>query len=376
MLMALIRKRLEKFPAVALLGPRQCGKTTLAKRIGGVYFDLEQEGAAAQLDAQWDKLTAGREMIVLDEAQSVPEVFPRLRGAIDADRKRSGRFLLLGSVSPALMKNVSESLAGRLAVLDLSPFILPELSPDRMDDLWLCGGYPEGGILDEAMFGPWQDSYMKVLVQRDLPAWGLPAKAQTTERLARMLAARHGQILNASHLGSALALDAKTVARYCDYLEGAFLIRRLQPYFANISKRLVKSAKVFWRDSGLLHALMGVVTIEELFSQPWVGHSWEGFVIEQTLGALTAVGKRAQAYFFRTSDRHELDLVLDWGARRWAVEIKITSNPSRGMIDKLNKTADLIDADRRVLICRIAKPFKNDKLLVTNPTAWLEELIG
>lgn len=371
----LIRQRLDKFPAVAILGPRQCGKTTLAKQIGGTYFDLEQEGSHAQLDALWNKLMAGRDLIILDEAQSAPALFPRLRGAIDEHRKRNGRFLLLGSVSPALMKNVSESLAGRLAVVELSPFILPELPHNRMDDLWLFGGYPQGGILDKALFGPWQDSYLKVLIQRDLPAWGLPAKAKTTERLVRMLAALHGQTLNASQLGSALALDSKTIANYCDYLEGAFLIRRLQPYFANIHKRLVKSAKVFWRDSGLMHVLSGINNIEQLFSKPWVGHSWEGFVIEQTLETLAAVGKRAQPFFFRTSDGYELDLVLDWGDQRWAIEIKLTSNPSPDMIARLNKVADMIDATRRILVCRAARPIQNDTLLVANPTTWLKELV-
>ncbi|MCE5325914.1 MAG: ATP-binding protein [Planctomycetaceae bacterium] len=371
----LIRQRLKKFPAVAILGPRQCGKTTLARQIGGAYFDLEQEGSRARLDAQWNKLMAGRELIILDEAQSAPAVFPRLRGAIDDRRTHNGRFLLLGSVSPALMKNVSESLAGRLAVVELSPFILPELPANRMDDLWLCGGYPQGGILDKAMFGPWQDSYLKVLIQRDLPAWGLPAKVKTTERLVRMLAALHGQILNASQLGAALALDNKTVAGYCDYLEGAFLIRRLQPYFANIHKRLVKSAKVFWRDSGLLHSLSGIGDIEQLFSQPWVGHSWEGFIIEQTLETLAAVGKRAQSFFFRTSDGYELDLVLDWGTTRWAIEIKLTSNPSTDMIARLNKTADMIAAERRILVCRTAQSIETDNLLVANPAAWLKKVV-
>jgi hypothetical protein len=372
---SLIRQRLGKFPAVAILGPRQCGKTTLAKQIGGTYFDLEQEGSQAQLDAQWNKLMAGRELIILDEAQSAPAIFPRLRGAIDEHRKRNGRFLLLGSVSPALMKTVSESLAGRLAVVELSPFIMPELPHNRTDDLWLFGGYPQGGILDKAMFGPWQDSYLKALIHRDLPAWGLPAKAKTTERLIRMLAALHGQTFNASQLGSALALDSKTVASHCDYLEGAFLIRRLLPYFANIHKRLVKSAKVFWRDSGLMHVLSGVNNIEQLFSKPWVGQSWEGFVIEQTLEALAAVGKRAQAFFFRTSDGYELDLVLDWGNERWAVEVKLTSNPSPDMIARLNKVADMIDASRRILVCRAALPIENDTLLVANPATWLKKLV-
>ncbi len=372
----MIRSRLSKFPAVVILGPRQCGKTTLARELGGAYFDLEQTGARALLDANWNKVVGGRELVVLDETQSAPDIFPRLRGAIDEQRDRNGRFLLLGSVSPALTRNASESLAGRLAVVELSPFIVPELGAGRTDDLWLCGGYPQGGVLDRAMFGPWQDSYLKLLVQKDLPAWGLPAAAATTERLLRMLAALHGQTLNASRLGAALALDGKTVASYCDYLEGAFLIRRLQPYFANIRKRLVRSAKVFWRDSGLLHFLLGVSEFGQLFSQPWVGQSWEGFVIEQTLAVMAAADRRAQPFFFRTSDGYELDLVLDWGTERWAVEIKLTSDPSPDMVGRLNKTADMIGAARRVLVCRTARTIDADALLVTDLPGWLERVAG
>jgi predicted AAA+ superfamily ATPase len=373
--LGLIRQRLRKFPAVGILGPRQCGKTTLAKELGGEYFDLEQQGEQARLDAGWDSLMARRSLIILDEAQSAPAVFPRLRGAIDS-RRRNGRFLLLGSVSPALVKNISESLAGRLAIVELSPFIQPELPAARMDDLWLMGRYPQGGILDKTMFGPWQESYLKTLIQRDLPDWGLPAKPRTTERLAHMLAALHGQIFNASELGASLSLDSKTLASYCDYLEGAFLIRRLQPYFTNIHKRLVKSPKVFWRDSGLLHFLLGVRDMKHLFAQPWVGHSWEGFIIEQTLATLAAAGKPVNPFFFRTSDGYELDLVLDWGASRWAVEVKLTSNPSPADVQRLNKTADMIDAEKRILVCRIAKPIQTDMLLVTHPTDWIRKLIG
>jgi predicted AAA+ superfamily ATPase len=272
------------------------------------------------------------------------------------------------------MRNVSESLAGRLAVIELSPFIAPELPAKRLDDLWLCGGYPQGGILDKTMFGPWQDSYLRLLTQRDLPDWGLPAKPRTTERLMRMLAALHGCNWNASELGTALALDSKTVAGYCNYLEGAYLIRRLQPYSANIRKRLVKSPKVFLRDSGLLHVLLGVRSMEDLFAQPWVGRSWEGFLIEQTLSTLAALGRTCQNGFFRTSDGYELDLVLDWGAERWAIEIKLTSAPASAALDRLRKTADMIGASRRVLICRAARTIETGELLVTNPSAWIKRL--
>jgi len=371
-----IREKLTRYPAVGILGPRQCGKTTLAKQFDGIYFDLEAEGSEARLDAEWDALTPGDRLIILDEAQCAPKVFSRLRGTIDADRKRNGRFLLLGSVSPGLMKNVSESLAGRLGLVRMSPFLLPELDAAEMDRLWLFGGYPDGGILQPERFGEWQEDYLDVLTTRDLPNWGLPANPQQTRRLLHMLAALHGQPLNASQLGASLSLDHKTVLRYCDFLEGAFLIRRLGPYFANTRKRLVKTPRVYWRDSGLLHALMGVGDLDQLYRQPWLGASWEGFIIEQTLSALAAADKRAQAYFFRTSDGQELDLVLDWGVERWAIEIKLTSNPSSGMIQRLGKSADLIDAAKCICVCRIARKIENDTLLVANPSDWLQALLA
>jgi predicted AAA+ superfamily ATPase len=371
-----VRDKLSKFPAVAIMGPRQCGKTTLARQFEGAYFDMETAGSGARLDAEWHILTAGNDLVVIDEAQQAPEVFSRLRGAIDARRKVNGRFLLLGSVSPELMKNVSQSLAGRLGLVRMTPLILPELGHGRMDDLWLRGGYPDGGILAPRMFPEWQEDYLDTLVARDLPNWGLPAKPKQTMRLLAMLAAMHGQPLNGSQLGGSLAVDHKTVLSYCDFLEGAFLIRRLQPYFANIGKRMIKRPRVLWRDSGLLHALMNVGDMDRLYRQPWLGHSWEGFVIEQTLAALAAAGKRAQAFFFRTADGHELDLVLDWGHSRWAVEVKLTSDPSSDMIARLNKTADMIDAARRVLVCRIAEPIRTDTLLVADPVTWLDELVA
>ena len=371
-----VRDKLGKFPAVAILGPRQCGKTTLAQQFHGVYFDMETEAGRARLDAEWELLAAGTKLVVIDEAQRAPEVFSRLRGTIDADRKRNGRFLLLGSVSPALMENVSESLAGRLGLVRMTPFILPEVKAGQLDDLWLRGGYADGGILESRMFPQWQQNYLDTLATRDLPTWGLPARPQQTLRLLAMLAAVHGQPLNASQLGASLALDHKTVLRYCDFLEGAFLIRRLPPYFTNIRKRLVKTPRVCWRDSGLLHALMNVSDLEQLYRQPWLGQSWEAFIIEQTLATIAAADKRVQPFFFRTSDGHELDLVLDWGTQRWAVEIKLTSNPSTDMIDRLHKTADMIEAERRILVCRIARKIENEKLLVINPMGWVKRLMG
>jgi predicted AAA+ superfamily ATPase len=187
---------------------------------------------------------------------------------------------------------------------------------------------------------------------RDLPEWGLPARPQTTLRLARMLAAVHGQTWNASQLGKSLGLSYHTVDRYVDFLEGAFLIRRLPPFRANLKKRLVKSPKIYWRDSGVLHALLNVSDRASLLAQPWVGASWEGFVIEQLLGHLSAVGRPHRAYHLRTSDRHEIDLLLEIDGERWAIEAKLTASPSPADMRRLDRAADLVGATRRWLITR------------------------
>lgn len=345
-----LRKRLLINPAVGLIGPRQCGKTTLARALGGQYFDLEQEGDRLRLDLMWGEVIRGNELVILDEAQSAPEVFSRLRGAIDSDRGRCGRFLVLGSVAPSLMVKVSESLAGRLGLMELTPFVMQEVGVERERALWLDGGFPGGGVLERGRFPRWQMDYLTLLAQRDLPTWGLTAKPQVISRFMRMVAALNSQNWNATQLGTALGLDYKTVNSYLDFLEGAFLVRRLAPYQANIGKRLVKTPKVYWRDSGLLHAMLNVSDETALLNQPWVGGSWEGFVIEQVLNTLTARGKVFESYFFRTSDQHEIDLVLEMDGERTAIEIKLTSSPSPADMAKLDKAATMIEARRRFLV--------------------------
>jgi uncharacterized protein len=344
-----IEDRLAHYPAVALVGARQAGKTTLAQSLGGAYFDLEQEPQRLNLDLRWDELAAGKDLVILDEAQAWPEVFPRLRGAIDAARSRKGRFLLLGSVSPAIMVHVSESLAGRLALVELTPFLISELPDAPVRRLWCRGGYPEGGVV-AGRFPQWQRDYLALLAQRDLPAWGLPGAPQVTARLLKMLAAVHGQLWNASEIGKSMGLSYHTVNQYMDYLDGAFMIRRLAPYQANLRKRLVKSPKVYWRDTGLLHSLLNIAGEEDLLAHPRVGASWEGFVIEQIIGILRQLDRTAEAYFFRTSDKTEIDLVLDFGSRLWAVEAKLTASPAPADMASLNKAADLLKADRRILV--------------------------
>src|SRR3989338_2061567 len=216
-LSALVARRLKDYPCVAILGPRQSGKTTLARTFSRAYYDLEQSEDQLRLDLSWDAVTAARELLILDEAQNMPAIFPRIRHAVDADRKRNGRFLILGSIAPALMRNVSESLAGRLAICELSPFFLKEFKKSlHEDDLWLRGGFPDGGILQKRNFPGWQNDYLTLLAQRDLPAWGLAAKPQTTLKFFKMLAACHGQIWNAFFFGSSMGLSYHTVNQYLD----------------------------------------------------------------------------------------------------------------------------------------------------------------
>ena len=348
----LVRQRLREFPAVALVGPRQCGKTTLARSLGRTYFDLEQPADQARLDLGWDDLVDRDALVVLDEAQAHPAVFPRVRGAVDARRKKNGRFLLLGSVAPSLMREVSESLAGRLALVELTPLTVEEVGEGKLDRLLRVGGFPDGGILRPASYPAWQTSYLSLMAQRDLPMWGLAASPATTDRLLRMIAAVHGGIFNASQLGQSLGISYHTVQSYLGYLEGGYLVRRLPPYEANLRKRLVKSPRLYVRDTGLLHALLGVGGKDDLAAKPWIGASWEGFVIEQILAARSARGEAVEAFFFRTHDGQECDLVLRTVAGIEAIEIKLTSAPSPVDLAKLDAVGALLGASRTVLVSR------------------------
>lgn len=357
---AVLRARLARFPAAALLGPRQSGKTTLARSLSRRYYDAEQPADRVRLDLNWETITAGRELVVIDEAQNWPELFPRLRAAIDASRRRrNGRFLLLGSVSPVLMREVSESLAGRLARVELTPFLLPELGKRALARLWLNGGFPDGGALHARRFPVWQRDYLALMAQRDLPAWGLPARPQVTDRLLHMLAMAHGQLWNASAVGQSLGLSYHTVNGYLDYLEGAYLIRRLAPWSGNLRKRLTRSPKIYLRDTGLLHALLRIGSRTELLRHPAAGASWEGFVIEQLLGTLAASGMDAGVHFLRTSDGYEIDLLLTLGGVTAAIEIKLSAHATPQDLARLERAADLVSAEHRYVVCQTAEPAAN-----------------
>jgi uncharacterized protein len=272
------------------------------------------------------------------------------------------------------MHQVSESLADRLSIVELTTFLASELKADRQDALWLCGGFPRGGILNHKSFGLWQKDYLQLLVQRDLPLWGLPAKPQATDRLLKMVAAVHGRQWNASQIGGSLGISHSTVNNYMEYLEGAFLVRCLRPYQTNLKKRLVKHPKYYWRDTGLLHALLNVSSMEQLLSQYWVGSSWEGFVIEQIINHAAILDFRAASSYMRTSDNYEIDLVLDFRGKLWAIDAKLTSQPGRDDLIRLNRAADLIGANRRVLISKARESIATKDNISCSLAFFLEHL--
>lgn len=354
---------LAESPAVALLGPRQVGKTTLSLEIvktrPAVYLDLESEADRAKLtDPALYLSQHANELVVLDEIQRVPELFRTLRGLIDAGRREgraNGRFLVLGSASIDLLRQSSESLAGRIRYLELAPLDAGEVGAKRLDALWLRGGFPESLLAasDTASLR-WRQDFIRTYLERDIPQLGPRIPAETLRRLWTMLAHQQGGLLNAAALARGLAVDGKTVASYLDLLVDLLLVRRLPPWHANIRKRLVKSPKIYVRDSGLVHALLGIGDFETLLGHPVAGASWEGLVIESLIAAAPP---GTEAYFFRTAAGAEIDLLLQLPGRRqpWAVEIK------RGLAPKLERGFHLasndVQPERRFVIYSGAERF-------------------
>lgn len=342
----MVKRRLEKkvkdalarSPSVALMGPRQVGKTTLAhaitKNIPSVYLDLED-----RLDLEKVKDVAAfhaenrDKLIILDEVQRLPEVFAPLRGIIDKERRRghkAGQFLFLGSASLDLLQQSSESLAGRIAYIELHPLDLLEYegkNPDHLNSLWVRGGFPESLLADsDAHSFDWRTDFIKTYLERDIPQLGPRIPAETLSRFWTMLAHNQGTLLNAAQMARNLEVSGVTIGRYLDLMVDLLLVRRLKPWTGNLGKRLVRSPKVFVRDSGLTHALLNISSFNELLSHPVVGGSWEGFVIENILAV---AGSRIQPYFYRTAGGAEIDFILEMpGKERWAIEIKRSAAPS------------------------------------------------
>ena len=334
LLYARLERAIAESPAVALLGPRQAGKTTLAlevaKRHHALYLDLESEQDRAKLAHAELYLADHRDkLVILDEVHRAPGLFPVLRGLIDKGRRagrRSGQYLLLGSASPDLLKQSGETLAGRIAYLELGPFNVLETKVLPADELWVRGGFPESLLAaDAARSLRWRQDFIRTYLERDIPQFGPRIAAETLRRFWGMLAHHQGGLLNSAQFARNLGVDAKTAASYLDLLVDLLLVRRLPPWHANLGKRLVKSAKVYVRDSGLVHALLNIADKETLLAHPVVGQSWECFVIENLLGCAPALG---QGHFYRSSGGAEIDLLLSWpkGAP-WAIEIKRSLAP-------------------------------------------------
>jgi len=325
---------LDRSPAVALLGPRQVGKTTLALDVAevrpSIYLDLESDSDRAKL-ADPELYLAGHadQLVILDEVHRLPDLFRALRGIIDRGR-RSGqglsRFLLLGSASIDLLKQSGESLAGRIAYLELGPVGIAEIDAGQRETLWVRGGFPDSLLAQsDADSVRWRRDFIRTYLERDIPQFGPRIAAETLRRFWTMLAHHHGGLLNAAELARGLGVDGKTVAAYLDLLVDLLLVRRLPSWHANVGKRLVKSPKVYVRDSGLVHALLGLGDLESLLGHPVVGTSWEGFVIENAIAAAPA---GTEASFYRTAAGAEIDLLLTLpGGRLWAIEIKRSLAP-------------------------------------------------
>jgi uncharacterized protein len=336
---------LSRFPAVALLGPRQVGKTTLALGLTGeaglspLYLDLELPSDRAKLADPELYLSAHEDrLVILDEIHRLPGIFQTLRGLIDQRRrkgKRTGQFLLLGSASIDLLQQSAETLAGRISYMELTPFLEGEVRgvvPNASQSLWVRGGFPDSFLAaTEAESFEWRAAFIQTYLERDVPSLGPRIPAETLHRFWQMLAHNQGQMLNAAQLAAGLGISGQTVARYLDIMVDLLLVRRLQPWSTNAGKRLVRSPKVYVRDSGLLHTLLGIRDQETLLGHPVVGSSWEGMLIENILSSVPATKR---AWFYRTAVGAEIDLVLETAPNeRWAIEIKRSlgdPKPSRG----------------------------------------------
>lgn len=332
---ARVEHMLSRNPAVVLTGMRQVGKTTLAIEIAGerdaAYLDLERPRDRARLaDVEAYCTRNANRLIVFDEIQRVPGLFEPLRGIIDRRRRegrRTGHFLFLGSASIDLLRQSSETLAGRVAYCEMQPLSVSEVGGWESDRLWERGGLPDSFLAaDDEDSLEWRLNFIRTYLERDIPGFRPRVPGETLRRFWTMLAHSQGQAFNASMLGRSLGIASVTVSRYLDLLVDLLLVRRLQPWFANVRKRLVKAPKTYIRDSGICHALLGIDSLDSLFGHPVVGGSWEGFVIENLLSRIPA---RVQAGYYRTAGGAEIDLVLDIdGGELWAIEVKRSTAPS------------------------------------------------
>jgi predicted AAA+ superfamily ATPase len=324
-----INKAFRVHPIVALLGPRQCGKTTLAGMIADhepcTYFDLEDPVHIRRLSAPMRTLEELTGLVVIDEVQRRPDLFELLRVLVDRPRKPA-RFLLLGSASPGLVKGVSESLAGRIGFVDLSGFDLREVGVENRQPLWVRGGFPRSFLAqDDSASMAWREDFIRTFLERDIPQLGITVAAETLRRFWTMVAHYHGRVWNAAQFGRSLSTSENTARRYLEILAGAYMVRILPPWFENIRKRQVKAPKIYIRDSGIFHSLLQLPTLADLQGHPNLGASWEGFALEHVIGAVES----RDAYFWATHAGAELDLLITVRGKRYGFEFKYADAPGR-----------------------------------------------
>ena len=372
-----ILQSLRKYPVVGLLGSRQVGKTTLAKIISAmadrttIYLDLELDSDVNKLkDPELYLQEHTRDLVIIDEIQRIPNLFPLMRALVDQQRT-GGRFLILGSASPDLIRRSSESLAGRIIYHELAPFRLDEVHED-MRTLWLRGGYPESYLSgDDVESFTWRDAYVRTFLERDIPQLGIHIPAVQLRRFWTMLAHSHGQLWNASKIASSLGISNMTARRYLDILQDTFLVRQLQPFHINVKKRTIKSPKVYIRDSGLLHALLKVRSFDDLQSHPVIGSSWEGFVIEQIAGLLP---EGSEIYFYRTGAGAEIDLVF-FDKKRSAVAVEVKYSLSPAVTKGFRNGCDDLSCKRRYIAYPGEEMYPLDNKTYTLPIGRLSALL-
>ena len=374
-LLKLVERELSRFPVVLLLGPRQCGKTTLAREIaemrGAHYYDLEDPESPLSPESTSITLSVLDGLVVIDEFQRMPKLFNLLRVLADR-RPLPARFLILGSASPDLVKGVSETLAGRVAYVPMGGFNLAEVGGDSWRKLWIRGRFPDSFLAPDDLHSyDWRQNFIQSFLERDIPQLGIRVPAATLRRFWTMLAHWHGQIWNASELARALDTRQDTARHYLDILCGAFMIRQLPPWFENVGKRLVKSPKVYFRDTGLLHTLLGLRNLDQVSAHPRLGFSWEGFALEEVLRRLKV---DQGAYFYKTHGGAELDLLVMQGGKKYGFEFKFQDapRPTKAMYVVLED----LRLDRLFVVYPGSQNYALDERIAAMPLSALREDLG
>ena len=367
-----LKNAVKRAPVTGLLGPRQCGKTTLAHMLAGRenchYLDLESPSDLARLENPQLFLESLKGLVIIDEIQQRPDIFPVLR--VLSDRKgRPVKFLILGSASPSLIKQASESLAGRIEFIELGGFDMEETGNRNMQKLWLRGGFPRSFLArsNNDSFA-WRENFIRTFLQRDIPQLGITIPASALRRFWIMLAHYHGQIWNASELGRSLGLTDKTVRHYLDILTETYMVRQLQPWYENIAKRQVKSPKIYLRDSGLFHSLMSIPDRKTLWAHPKIGASWEGFMLEQTLRRIPS----PDVYFWATHGGAEIDLVVMAKGKRYGIEFKWSERPA--LTKSIHTVKQDISPEKIWIISPVKHTYEIDKQVMVVSSDNLSEI--